>query len=532
MDTILYNGIISTLDDADTMAQAVGITDGRIAFVGTDAQAAELSCGRRIDLQGRMVLPGFIDAHLHMLHYAFVEKSVKLFDCRSVEDMLKAASDRLSLRGTKPLSWLFCRGWNEELFDVPRYPDKTELDALADDIPIIMVRVCGHTAVCNSCGLEKLKKIKEYPEIQRDVDEEHGILKENAVQFFYSVLEAPSQEEVEDYIKFGIEKLNQAGITGIQSDDLASLPGKNWRRIMSAFKALDSRGEMNLRIYEQCLFERFEDLKVFIEEGYRTGQRGSFFTIGPVKLLQDGSLGARTAALSQPYEGDDSNLGLIIYEQEELDEIVAFCDRHQMQIAVHCIGDRAMDMVIRAIARSPYRKNNPKDRHGIVHAQITNEKILNAMKENKVIAYIQPVFIDLDMDVVESRIGADRMDKIYAWKTMLDMGIPAAGGSDAPVVSFDIMENIYFAVTRKNIHGQPAEGWLPQEAMTVREAVRLFTKDAAYASYTEDINGTIEIGKYADLAVLSQNLYEISPDAIKDVQVEMTILNGKVVYEK
>lgn len=162
MDTLLYNGIISTLDDADSFAQAVGITDGRISFVGTDEQAAQLSCEKRIDLQGKMVLPGFVDAHLHMLHYAFVEKSVKLFDCRSVQDMLDAAAARLSLRKEKPLSWLFCRGWNEELFGEPRYPDKKELDALADDIPIIMVRVCGHTAVCNSCGLEKLKKIKEY----------------------------------------------------------------------------------------------------------------------------------------------------------------------------------------------------------------------------------------------------------------------------------------------------------------------------------------------------------------------------------
>lgn len=532
MDTLLYNGIISTLDDADSFAQAVGITDGRISFVGTDEQAAQLSCEKRIDLQGKMVLPGFVDAHLHMLHYAFVEKSVKLFDCRSVQDMLDAAAARLSLRKEKPLSWLFCRGWNEELFGEPRYPDKKELDALADDIPIIMVRVCGHTAVCNSCGLEKLKKIKEYPEIQRDVDEEHGILKENAVQFFYSVLDAPSQEEVEDYIKFGIEKLNEAGVTGIQSDDLASLPGKNWRRIMSAFKALDSRGEMNLRIYEQCLFERFEELKVFIQEGYRTGQKGDFFTVGPVKLLQDGSLGARTAALSQPYEGDSENLGLIIYEQEELDEIVAFCDEHQMQIAVHCIGDRAMDMVIEAIAKSPYRKDNPKDRHGIVHAQITNQKILEAMKENQVIAYIQPVFIDLDMDVVESRIGSRRMDKVYAWKSMLDMGIPAAGGSDAPVVSFDVLENIYFAVTRKNIHGQPEEGWLPSEKLTVGQAIRLFTKDAAYASYSEDTNGTIETGKYADLVVLEKNLYQVDPDQIKDVKVEMTILNGEVIYQR
>lgn len=532
MDTLFYNGIISTLDAKDTIAEAVGITDGKITFVGSSEEAAALSCKERIDLCGKMMLPGFVDSHLHMLHYAFVEKSVKLFDCRSVQDMLDAAAERLSQRKEQPLSWLFCRGWNEERFDVPLYPDKKQLDALADDIPIIMVRVCGHTAVCNSCGLEKLKKIKEYPEICRDVDEEHGVLKENAVQFFYSILDAPSQAEVEDYIKFGIEKLNEKGVTGIQSDDLASLPGKNWRRIMAAFKALDNRSEMHLRIYEQCLFERFEDLKVFLDEGYRTGQCGEYFTVGPVKLLQDGSLGARTAALSAPYEGDSDNTGLMIYEQKELNEIVAYCDKHQMQIAVHCIGDRAMDMVIKAIAASPYRKDNPKDRHGIVHAQITSQKVLDAMKENHVIAYIQPVFIDLDMHIVEPRIGKDRMDKVYAWKSMLDMGIPASGGSDAPVVSFDVLENIYFAVTRKDIHGNPPEGWLPQEAMSVHDAVRLFTTEAAYASYSEDVNGTIETGKHADLVVLSQNLYEIEPDAIKDVQVEMTILGGKVIYKR
>ncbi len=532
MDTLFYNGIISTLDSQDTMAEAIGITDGKISFVGSNQEAAALSSEERIDLAGKMMLPGFVDSHLHMLHYAFVENSVKLFDCRSVKDVLDAAAQRLAVRKEKPLSWLFGRGWNEELFDEAKYPDKKQLDALADDIPILLVRVCGHTAVCNSCGLEKLKQIKQYPEICRDVDEAHGILKENAVQFFYSVLDAPSQEEIEDLIKFGISKLNEVGVTAIQSDDLASLPGKNWRRIMSAFKALDSRGEMNLRIYEQCLFERFEDLKGFLKEGYRTGQRGNFFTVGPVKLLQDGSLGARTAALSQPYEGDPANTGLIIYEQEELNEIVACCDKHQMQIAVHCIGDRAMDMVIKAIESSPYRKDNPKDRHGIVHAQITNQKVLDDMKKNHIIAYIQPVFLDLDMDIVESRIGSQRMDKVYAWKSMLDMGIPISGGSDAPVVSFDVLENIYFAVTRKNISGQPEKGWLPEEAMSVHEAVRLFTKNAAYSSYSEKVSGTIEVGKYADLVVLNQNIYDIPPEKIKDAQVEMTVLNGKVIYQK
>lgn len=532
MDKILFNGCVRTLDDNNSIAEAVGVKEGKIVFVGTNEEAKKLECEEKIDLQGRLLLPGFVDSHLHMLHYAFVEKSVKLFACKSVEEILDRAKRKIEERAEQPLAWLFCRGWNEEHFDNPRYPLKDELDALSTEIPIIMVRVCGHIAVCNSCGLERLKKIKEFSEIERDVNLETGLLKENAVQFYYSVLEAPSQEEVESYIKYSIEKLHECGFTGIQSDDLASLPGKKWRRIIESFKALDAKGELKMRIYEQCLFERVEDAKAFIEEGFRTGQKGEFFTIGPMKLLQDGSLGARTAAMNEPYEGDSDNRGIAIYTQEELNDLFEFFDQHQMQAAVHCIGDRAMDMVIEAIAKSPYRKNNAKNRHGIVHAQITNPAILEAMKTQNILAYIQPVFIDLDMGIVEPQIGPHRMDKVYAWKSMLDMGICASGGSDAPVVSFNAMENVYFAVTRKNINRQPEEGWIPSEKMSVDEAVKLFTKNAAYASYTEDENGTIEVGKWADFVLLEKNIYEIDPNEIKNTKIDMTILAGKLVYER
>ncbi len=167
------------------------------------------------------------------------------------------------------------------------------------------------------------------------------------------------QKEVENYITYSAKKLNECGFTGVQSDDLAALPGKNWKRIMNAYKALDARGELNVRHYEQCLFERFDDAKAFVEEGYRT-VRGRSFTIGPMKLIQDGSLGARTAAMNEPYENSPGNAGTFIFTQEELDELFAFFDQHQMQAAVHCIGDRAMDMVIEAIAKSPYRKDNAK----------------------------------------------------------------------------------------------------------------------------------------------------------------------------
>ena len=321
MDTIFFNGCIRTLDDSEKVAEAVGIENGRIVFVGTDKEAEAFSCKKRIDLKGRLMLPGFVDTHMHMLHYAFVERSVKLFDCTSVEEMLAAAKKRLEESKGQKLTWLYCRGWNEEHFDKPRYPHKDELDALSTEIPIIMVRVCGHVAVCNSCGLELLKKIPEFPEIEKEVDLDTGLLKENAVQFYSSVLEAPSQEEVEGYIRYSAKKLNECGFTGVQSDDLASLPGKNWRRIMASYKALDARGELSIRHYEQCLFERAEDAKAFIEEGYRTGQRGDHFTVGPMKLIQDGSLGARTAAMNEPYEDAPGNTGIITFSQEELDDL-------------------------------------------------------------------------------------------------------------------------------------------------------------------------------------------------------------------
>ena len=532
MDKIFYNGTIRTLDDNNTIVEAAAIKDGKIAFLGSNAEAEGFAYAEKIDLKGRTMLPGFVDSHMHMLHYAFVEKSIKLFDCRSVEDTLDAARKRLDETKDHPLTWLFCRGWNHELFDEPRYPHKDELDALSTEIPIIMVRVCGHVAVCNTCGLELLKKIPQFPEIEQDVDLETGLIKENAVQFYYSVLEAPSQKEIESFIVHGIEKLNECGITGIQSDDLASLPGKNWRRILDAFRAVDEKDQMNVRYYEQCLFERIEDAKAFVTEGFRTGQRGKHFTVGPMKMLQDGALGARTAAMREPYEGFPENVGISIYTQDELDDIIAFHDQHDMQVAVHCIGDRAMDMVIEAIEKSPYREKNSKNRHGIVHAQITNPEILEKMAENDILAYIQPVFINSDMDIVEERIGAHRMPKVYAWKSMLDMGIHASGGSDAPVERFDIMENIYFAVTQKNLRGLPEEGWIPSEKMSVDEAVKLFTKHAAYASYTEHENGTIETGKYADLVVLEKDIYEIDPDDIKTTKIDMTIFNGEIVYKR
>ncbi|MEA4988455.1 MAG: amidohydrolase family protein, partial [Anaerovorax sp.] len=199
---------------------------------------------------------------------------------------------------------------------------------------------------------------------------------------------------------------------------------------------------------------------------------------------------------------------------------------------VHCIGDRAMDMVIEAMRISQEKSDRIDVRNGIIHAQITNPSILEKMKQYGITAYIQPVFVNSDMDIVESRIGKERMHKIYAWKSMIDMGILTAGGSDAPVESFDIMENIYYAVTREKLEGGPKNGWLPEEKLDVEEAVKLFTVYPSYMSFTEDINGTIEVGKRADLVVLEENIFEVKVDKIKDIKISKTIVDGKTVYQE
>jgi len=532
MDTLYYNGKIKTLDNKNSIVEAIGIKSGKIVFLGSNSEASNIKCGKRVDLNGRLLLPGFIDSHLHMAHFAFVENTVKLFDCNSADEAVMTLKKYSEKDENKELKWFFARGWNEENFPNKRFPTKAELDTISSKVPVLMVRVCGHIAVTNSVGLTLLKKMREFDEVKSEIDFNTGVIKENAVQFFYSLLEKYSQSKVEYLLKYSFKELNKAGITGIQSDDLSSLPGKDWQLIINAYNSLQLKNDMTVRVYEQCIFEKIENFKNFLARGYRTGQGGEFFTIGPLKLIQDGSLGAKTAALLEDYEGTKHNKGIVNFSQDELDEIVDLASKNDMQIAIHCIGDRAMNMVIQSLEKA-YKKYNLNDRrNGIVHAQITNQEIIDKMKENKIIAYVQPVFVDLDMDIVEPLIGKNRINKIYAWKTLLDSGIPTLGGSDAPVVSFNVVENIYFAVTRQKLDGTPIKGWIPEECLDIEEAVKLFTKYPAYASYTEDINGTLEIGKRADLVVLDKDIYLTNPADIKNIKVDLTIVNGKEVYNR
>lgn len=531
VDQLFFNGRIDTRDGGGTVAEAVGVTDGRIVFVGGTAEGKAFLPGECVDLQGAYVLPGFSDSHLHMLNYAFVESAYKMYGVTSIGQIQEGARAFAQARGVAGEKWLFGRGWNHEIFtDEKRFLTRADLDAISTEYPVYFIRTCGHVAAGNTRAVEKIMALEKSKQYAQFIDAERGIFLEAGVKLAYDVMTPPTQDEVEDLIRLGARDLNACGITAIQTDDFLSLPGRDPQTIINAYNNLQCKGQLNLRVYQQSVFSCKEDMERFLGWGYRTGMGGAHYKIGPVKILQDGSIGAHTALLRAPYSDGSGEMGLQIHETKAFFAMIQEAHDAGCQIAVHTIGDGALELFLDAVEAAQRSNPRPDCRHGSVHAQITDRGLLERMAKDGVLAYIQPVFIEDDMDIVERCVGAERTASSYAWKTMLDLGVHASGGSDAPVVRFNTLENMQMAITREKLNGAPAGGWIPDQKLTVDEAIDLFTKAAAYSSFEEDVRGTIEVGKYADLVVLGRDLHGEEADHIKDVPVLRTVIGGKTVY--
>lgn len=538
MDLIFINGIVYTMDKNNTISEAVAVKDNKIVKVGTTEEILALKGDNSqiIDLEGKALVPGFNDSHMHLVNYGYSQTQADLIGVESVEEINRRVSQYIKDKKVEKGTWVRGAGWNQDYFIGDKvFPTKYDLDKISLDHPIVVTRTCGHVAVVNSKALEVLGIKKGTAQVEGghfDLDENGeptGIFRENALAIVYNAIPNPGINEIKEMITNAIEQLNKCGITSVGTDDFGALPGKDYNKIIEAYLELKNEGLLNIRVYQQYLIPEIDNLKGFLNKGYKTGWGDENFKIGPLKLLLDGSLGARTAVLNEPYTDNPSTSGILTATQEELDEIVDFAHNNGNQIAIHGIGDKAMYMAFESIEKT-LNKNPKKDhRHGIVHAQITDEYLLNKFKDLEAIAYIQPIFLDYDWKMVKSRIGEEREKTSYNWKTMVDMGTHIACGSDSPVDSFNVMYGIYEAVTRKDLKGNPEGGWLPEQGLTVEEALYGYTMGGAYASFEEDIKGSIEEGKLADMVVLSDNIFEIDPHKIKDVNVEMTIFNGKII---
>jgi len=528
-----------SLPHADTM-----IVDGnKFVFVGTRSEANEYlsKCGaeyREVDLGNRLVLPGFNDSHMHLIHFAKSFKSVNLSGTKSINEIKERIKESLEQRKPGDTSWLEGEGWNQDYFeDEKRFPNKFDLDEVSSDIPMLMMRACIHIGVLNSAALRALGINKETaPEYGELIGllpngEPDGIIKESLLDSVKSKISSLNLEIIKEIIIDAQDKAFAQGITSVQSDDIGYVPNHDYDLIFKAFREMEDEGKLHIRLGEQCLLEETSLIKEFFEKGYHHGWGTDKCRVTCIKLLADGSLGASTAALRQPYADDKNTKGNQMFSQEELDELVLLSHKNNCPVAIHAIGDRAIEMALDAIekAQKAYPDHNP--RHGIVHCQITDMPLINRFKELNVLAFVQPIFIDYDMNIVYDRVGKELAETSYVWKTMVDKGIHVSFGTDCPVEAINTMPNIYSAVTRKNVTGEQKKVYLPEEKMTMQEAIYAYTVAGAYASGEENIKGSITTGKLADFIVLDRDLFNLSSDEeILEAKVVETYVDGQLVY--
>lgn len=537
MKTIYWNGAVYTGELP--LCQAFVAEHGRFIYAGTNegAMALKASEDAEYDLCGSFVCAGFNDSHMHLLNYGNALGMADLSGhTSSMAEMKAYMKEFISERDLRPGSWVKGRGWNHDYFeDGKRFPDRRDLDQISTEHPICLTRTCGHACVVNSKALELAGITRNTPQVEGgryevgDDGEPNGIFRENAMDLIYSRLPEPDKEDIKEMILAASHALNRYGVTSSQTDDLLAFNNVPYEQVLEAYRELEAEGRMTVRVYEQSQFTTVKDLKAFVEKGYNTGVGSPWFKIGPLKMLGDGSLGARSAYLSEPYADDPSTRGIAIFTRQQFEEMIGYAHSHGMQIAIHAIGDGILDDILAAYEK--VLKENPRDdhRHGIVHCQITRPDQLEKFADMSLHAYIQSIFLDYDIHIVEQRIGVARAKSSYNFRTLYET-THASNGSDCPVELPDVMKGIQCAVTRTTVKDHVGP-YLPEQAMSVKQALDSFTSQGAYASFEEEVKGRIAPGMYADFVVLGANPFEVPMDELSQVPVQAVYVDGVCCYE-
>ncbi|MCR4805109.1 MAG: amidohydrolase [Clostridia bacterium] len=543
MSLLIRNAKIATMDNEKPRAAAAVVTGKYFAFVGSEEEAAAYAkahndgCVEELDCGGQLLLPGFNDSHMHFLHYVKTRIHVDLVGCTSLKEVVDRMKKAWETFDTKDGLWFVGEGWNQDYFtDEKRFLNKDDLDAITPDWPIMIQRTCGHVGVLNSKGIEMFDmssgeglKYKEYAEVGPD-GKLNGVIKENLFDYMKTTLPAPSLEKLMDLMEEHQYDCFEKGVTSVQSDEGNYCPGGHYYELQQLMRQRAEQGSFKLRLASQMLYFNAENLKKAFAEGYDTSFGNDHVKISCTKLLSDGSLGARTALMRKPYYDDPSTKGLGLWTQEGLNEMVEISQRQNVPVAVHAIGDGAIEMVINAVEAAQKKYPHLHPRHTVVHSQVTDRAMLERMKALGISVMVQPIFIDYDMHVIYDRVGKELAESSYVWKWYKDMGIHMSFGTDCPVESFEPVQGIYCAVTRLDKKGEGP--YLPEQALSVEDAIYAYTAESAWNSMDEDKKGKIKAGMLADFITMDRDLYEIDPKDIINAKVTRTYIDGEKVYER
>ncbi|MGD8463202.1 MAG: amidohydrolase [Anaerolineae bacterium] len=525
-DLVLINGQIYTLEPHQPQAQAVAITGTRILAVGSsdDLRALLRPGGRVVDLGGRAVIPGLIDAHVHFGWHsvAVYRKQVDLDNVPAKAEAVGRVAE--AARRMPPGQWIQGSGWNKNLWTDPAFPTAADLDAVTPHHPVALEDKSHHATWVNSQALARAGisvGTADPPggEIVRDASgQATGILLETAAELVYDAVPDPDLDTFVAALRQGMAQAQGLGLTGFHD------PGHPL--VLAALQILKTRGELGLRALVHI---PTDGLEAASQLGLRSGLGDPYLRIGGVKIFADGALGPQTAHMIAPYEGTTDNLGLPTHTAAGLQTLVHRAHAAGLSVAVHAIGDAANRAVLDAIEQAPEGTRSLPDR--IEHVQLLHPHDLPRLAQLGVVASMQPIHATSDMEMAERHWG-DRCQFAYAWRSLLDTGAALAFGSDCPVETLDPLAGIHAAVTRRRAGGHPGpQGWIPGQRLTVAEAVDAYTMGAACASGETHLKGSLAPGKLADLVVLSRDIFRVDPDQILDTRVEMTVFDGQIVYQ-
>jgi len=530
-DLVLTNGRIYTVDTRHLWVEAVAMRDGKILAVGKNDEMLALAGPEteQMDVGGRLVLPGFTDAHIHFLQVAIRRQQVSLFGLRDFDDVL--ARVETAVRQAEPGQWVLGWGWDENLWDVQ--PIAVHLDRVAPDNPVALARMDMHTWWVNSAALtiaNVRRETADPPEsaIERDAQgNPTGILREwNALALVERHIPKPDEATLLQWMQATIGEMHRYGITGVHDQRVENEGPQSFR----LWQALRRQNDLNLRVHMHIAADFLPEAAVV---GMQPGFGDDRLWLGHVKAFADGTMGSRTAFMLEPFTGEPQNTGISVTSVEELWQLAVQAGQSGFPLSVHAIGDRAVREVLDVFQEhlSTPGAANVQLPHRIEHVQLLHPDDVAKLNDARIVASMQPVHLITDWATAD-KVWGERARLTYAFRSLLDNGAILAFGSDAPVAPYDPMLGIYAAVSRQDMDGKPDGGWYANEKMNMAEVIYAYTMGPAMVSGKQAVQGSITPGKWADLIVLSQDLFEVEPEAIPDTQVDVTVFASDVVYRR
>lgn len=527
-DLVLLNGSVWTVNPDQPWAEAVAIKADKILGVGStdEIKKAVGKKTRVIDLDGDLVLPGFIDSHTHFLDGGFSLLSIQLRDVKSREEFISRIKEKAA--EMEEGEWMLNGNWDHQSFDPPELPRKEWIDGVTSHIPVCINRHDGHMVLANSmalkvAGITKETLSPEGGEILKDPrsGEPTGILKDAAMELVMKHIPEPSLKAKMKAAEVALERAAECGVTSVH--DMA------YAGNIQVYQELLKRNKLSSRI---CVYISIEEMDLYPKLRSSIPEGNTFLKIGGLKGFVDGSLGSSTALFFEPYTDDPEKTGLFhsqMFPEGIMERRILEADKAGLQVAVHAIGDRANHVLLDIFEKAMAQGSQRDRRWRIEHAQHLLSGDIERIAKLGVIASVQPYHAIDDGRWAAKKIGKERCQTTYAFRSLLEKGALLACGSDWTVAPLDPLSGIYAAVTRRTLDGKHPEGWFPEQKISLQEAVKGYTLNGAFAEFSEMMKGTVEAGKLADIVVLTQNIFEIPPAEILNTKVKMTIVNGEII---